>query len=140
MIPGQVPATQAAAGSCVVRYRCITCSREYETADVVYRCPSCAPRGAESFGKGNLVTLTSPPAGAEPGQPVDPHAFLPIPISGSPAYPVGNTPLVEPSALRQRTGFPRLYLKNDAVNPSGSLKDRASLLVAEQAMAHGDRR
>jgi threonine synthase len=53
------------------------------------------------------------------------------------AFPAGNTPLVEPAVLRGMTGFPNLYLKNDTLNPSGSLKDRASLLVAEQARSHG---
>ena len=42
-----------------------------------------------------------------------------------------------PERLREKTGFPRLFLKLDSLNPSGSLKDRASLLVAEQAKLQG---
>jgi threonine synthase len=69
--------------------------------------------------------------------PVDPLAFLPLPAIRTAGFPVGGTPLVAADRLREKTGFPRLFLKLDNLNPSGSLKDRASLLVAEQTMLHG---
>ncbi|MBT3271577.1 MAG: pyridoxal-phosphate dependent enzyme, partial [Spirochaetales bacterium] len=55
----------------------------------------------------------------------------------SQAYPAGNTPLLAPQRLRNKHGLPNLFLKNDSLNPSGSLKDRASMLVAEQAKLAG---
>jgi threonine synthase len=54
-----------------------------------------------------------------------------------PSIPVGNTPLWEPARLRKAYGFPKLYLKDDTLNPTGSLKDRASYLVAGFARKHG---
>jgi threonine synthase len=66
--------------------------------------------------------------------------MLPLPVGACRAFPAGGTPLVEPTGLRKRTGFTRLFFKNDTLNPSGSLKDRASLLVAAQAMLRGERR
>jgi threonine synthase len=68
---------------------------------------------------------------------VDPLTFLPLPIRHAAGYPVGETPLVSPDRLREKTGFSNLFLKLDSMNPSGSLKDRASLLVAEEAKVHG---
>jgi threonine synthase len=70
-----------------------------------------------------------------PGSAVDPALFLPLAPGEPAAWPVGNTPLVGPARLREKTGFAGLFLKNDTLNPSGSLKDRASLLVAAQARA-----
>jgi threonine synthase len=64
--------------------------------------------------------------------PVEPKWFPPI--------PVGNTPLWEPERLRRRSGFPHLFLKDDSCNPTGSLKDRASYLVAAFARREGIRK
>lgn len=38
----------------------------------------------------------------------------------------GNTPLLRSESLGKHFGIPRLYLKNDTVLPSGSLKDRSN--------------
>ncbi len=124
-----------------IRYRCASCGAESEEGSVVYRCPrhSGADAGPAGFPRGNLVVVPRLPPGLEAGSPVDPLAFLPLPVRGHPSFPVGGTPLVEPGRLRASTGIANLWLKLDSLNPSGSLKDRASLLVAEQAAALGER-
>ncbi|MED5435254.1 MAG: pyridoxal-phosphate dependent enzyme, partial [SAR324 cluster bacterium] len=66
----------------------------------------------------------------------DPLDFLPVERQYFPAIPVGNTPLWHPENLQKKYGFPELYLKDDGVNPTGSLKDRASFLVAAFARKH----
>ncbi len=38
----------------------------------------------------------------------------------------GNTPLIHAARLGERLGIPNLYLKNDTVLPTGSLKDRSN--------------
>jgi threonine synthase len=38
----------------------------------------------------------------------------------------GNTPLIQARRLGERLGIPNLYLKNDTVLPTGSLKDRSN--------------
>ncbi|MCK5832432.1 threonine synthase [bacterium] len=63
--------------------------------------------------------------------------FLPIESAFLPEIPVGDTPLWQPSILNEETGFERLFLKNDSLNPTGSLKDRASYLVAGFARKFG---
>ena len=73
----------------------------------------------------------------------DPLDFLPVERQYFPAIPVGNTPLWHPAQevpsenLLKKYGFPDLYLKDDGANPTGSLKDRASFLVAAFARKHG---
>jgi threonine synthase len=126
------------------RYACADCGAEFATDAVVYRCPRCetAPP-AGGFARGILSVVFDPArlgARLQGGAPLDPHAFLPIPVPGPRAFTAGGTPLVEPARLREATGFPNLFLKNDTLNPTGSLKDRASLLVAAQAIAAGERR
>ena len=127
-----------------ITYTCESCGRKLRTDSVVYRCPSCAPAGAPArgaaaagFQRGNLSVLFEPSTTFPRGKPIDPLAFLPLPVRFAADFPVGGTPLVPPGRLREKTGFPRLFLKLDSLNPSGSLKDRASLLVAEQAKLHG---
>ena len=127
-----------------VRYACADCGAAYTTDAVLYRCPACeAAVPAGGFARGILSVVTDPDRlrdAARRGSPVDPRAFLPIAVPDAAAFPAGGTPLVAPARLREATGVPNLFLKNDALNPSGSLKDRASLLVAGQAAAAGERR
>lgn len=49
----------------------------------------------------------------------------------------GYTPLVEPSRLREKLGLHRLYLKNDTVLPTGSLKDRTNAVGLSKARELG---
>jgi threonine synthase len=61
---------------------------------------------------------------------------LPVEKKWFPPIPVGNTPLWSPLRLRHEFNAPNLWLKDDTCNPSGSLKDRASFLVAAFARKH----
>ncbi len=129
----------------IIRYECVTCGRALESEAVVYECPRCAvakggAAGAEGFPRGYLSVTWTPPPGLARGMRVDPAAFLPLPLAGRAAFPAGDTPLVAPARLREKTGFTGLFFKNDTLNPSGSLKDRASALVAAQAASRGEKR
>jgi threonine synthase len=66
------------------------------------------------------------------------QAFLPLPSAEFlPPLPVGATPLLEVPELRRVLGLRRLWVKDDTRNPSGSTKDRASLLVVAKAREYG---
>jgi threonine synthase len=134
-----------------IRYACVTCGQELETAEVNYECPRCAKEtaapesaasshGAAGFPRGCLSVTFVPTEAHRKGPGADVLSFLPYPVTRWQSFPAGNTPLVAPSLLRTKYGFPSLWLKNDTLNMSGSLKDRASLLVAEQALLHGEKR
>lgn len=79
--------------------------------------------------------ITSPLSPAE----INIGSLLPVEPAFYPPVPVGNTPLWAPARLREELGFPRLFVKDDGLNPTGSLKDRASWLVAAFARKHGIR-
>ncbi len=129
-------------------YGCVTCRRPLTSDAVVYECPRCTgalPRPAAAVPRQGwphgYLSVVWEPARLQPfGSPVDPRALLSLELDAFDGFPVGGTPLVAPAGLRSAVGFPRLFLKNDTLNPSGSLKDRASLLVAAQAAAHGEQR
>ena len=50
---------------------------------------------------------------------------------------VGWSPLYEASRLAKELGIARLYVKDDGVNPTASLKDRASSMAVAKAMEAG---
>jgi len=74
---------------------------------------------------------------AEPALSPDVRSLLPVKKNFLPPIPVGGTPLWAPARLRRELGLDRLFLKDEGANPTGSLKDRASYLVAGFAAEHG---
>lgn len=119
------------------RYICNDCHAEYVTDDVMYTCPHCHTAQGE-FRKGNLIVQYD----SEDLQALREKAdlsvfdFFPYPIEHPDCFPVGETPLVRPFRLSQQIGLKNLYMKLDSALPSGSFKDRASQLIAFQALAH----
>jgi threonine synthase len=72
----------------------------------------------------------------DPGRP-DWNLFCAVEQEYHPALPVGNTPLTKVDRLAAPLQLPNLWVKNDGLNPSGSLKDRASFLVVAEARRLG---
>jgi threonine synthase len=68
----------------------------------------------------------------------DDDLFLPVERQYFPPLTVGNTPFFAVPRLAGALRCTHLHVKNDAVNPSGSLKDRASFLVAAEACRLGE--
>lgn len=111
-------------------YRCPTCGASYEIEVGRYLCDRCAgPRRPDRPLTGILEAEWEGDA---------PPEVVPLPVAAEwfPPIPVGNTPLWAPERLRAELGFPKLFLKDDTTNPTGSLKDRASYLVAAFAARH----
>jgi threonine synthase len=124
-------------------YRCIECGEEYPEDPNRYVCSRCGgeqePGGAV---RGVLeVVLKVVPTAWPHFRSSDReflHAFLPITDDGAlPPLPVGDTPLLEAPRLRDELEMPKLFIKDDTRNPSGSTKDRASLLVVAKAIEYG---
>jgi len=118
-------------------YRCPACGAEYEIEPTRYLCDDCSKGNAPGKPLYGVLECAWKNVGNEKTVSVgierlgDFHS-IPLPVEAEffPSIPVGRTPLWEPERLRAETGFPRLYLKDDTCNPSGSFKDRASFLVA----------
>lgn len=122
---------------------CSECGARYDEPEVRYVCPRCA-REQEPGGptRGVLeVDIADLPSRWPEGPISEPEslvAFLPLQSARPlPALPVGDTPLLEAPGLRRELGMPRLWVKDDTRNPSGSTKDRASQLVVAKAAEYG---
>ena len=116
-------------------YECSECGKRYDIEPGRYLCDACArAQEADRPLRGILECRWD-------GQWDGPQDGVPLPVASEhfPALPVGDTPLWAPERLRAETGFQRLWLKDDTCEPSGSFKDRASLLVAAFARERGIR-
>ncbi len=124
------------------RLRCSECGAEYAEDRALLVCPTCTEgqrAGGSTRGVLEIEMLDLP--GTWPDEsPADPRflaAFLPVRGPDSfPAFPAGDTPLLPAPRLGAELGIERLWIKDDTRNPSGSTKDRASLLVAAKAIEY----
>jgi threonine synthase len=114
-------------------YRCPSCGRTYAIEPGRYLCDDCGRKNASGIPLEGVLECVFE---ANPGETV-PEIPLPVEAEYFPPLPVGDTPLWAPLRLRAELGAPRLFLKDDTCNPSGSFKDRASYLVAAFARKHG---
>ncbi len=64
--------------------------------------------------------------------------FLPVPPgSPRPHLAIGGTPMYRADRLGLEIGLPHLWIKDDGLNPTGSLKDRASAIAVAKALETG---
>ncbi len=113
-------------------YRCSDCGKTYDIKPDVYLCPSCSSRQPENRPlKGVLETTFEGKTDPDTKDHKDfIHRLLPVEKKYFPPVPVGSTPLWKPENLRRELNLEELYIKDDTLNPTGSLKDRASYLVS----------
>ena len=124
------------------RYRCYDCGHEFESDEIVYLCPKCGGSQKEGeFLKGILSVIYDEKElrALKDKKDLSVQDFLPYQIVTPECFPAGVTPLVKPERIRKETGCD-VSFKMDSQLLSGSFKDRASLLVASQAIAHGQTR
>ena len=117
-------------------YQCSTCGKTYKRDEVRYLCPSCGKKYragipltgvlSAQFDYGEIGKRFSKAA-------PDWSLFSAVEDRHYPPCAVGNTAWSKASALGRELGFENVWLKNDGLNPSGSLKDRASYLVVAEA-------
>jgi threonine synthase len=124
-------------------FTCSECGARYAEGAVRYVCPICSThREPGGVIRGVLrVELDEVPRSWPAARGHDPGALvvhLPVasPVSLPPCR-VGGTPLLPVPSLRRELGMPHLWVKDETGNPSGSLKDRASLLVVAKAIEYG---
>jgi threonine synthase len=119
-------------------YRCMACSATRAADFDGFLCPACG---------GNLdITYDYAAAASEMGGRFPDGcrdlfryaALLPLQQPRSP-FPlrVGGTPLYPAPRLGELAGMRNLYLKDDTLNPSASLKDRASAVAVARALDIG---
>ncbi|HHT81441.1 MAG TPA: pyridoxal-phosphate dependent enzyme, partial [Spirochaetales bacterium] len=124
-------------------YECSDCNKVYQSEEVMYQCPDCSQQNEKgSFSKGNLIVKLNKEdlAKLAKQEHVTMYDFFPYPVPTPEVFPVGGTPLARPHRLGKKYGLTNLSCKLDSALPSGSFKDRASLLIAAQAIAHSQNR
>jgi threonine synthase len=117
-------------------YQCTTCGRPYQRDDVRYLCPNCAKDYRPGIPLiGVLAVQFDYAAIRKRFRKLNPDwsLFSAVEDKHYPPYPLGHTPFFPVAALGKALGFENVWLKNDGLNPSASLKDRASFLVVAEA-------
>lgn len=124
-------------------YRCTECHREYSRDQVRYLCPECGKTYHPGIPlKGVLEAIFDYDAIRSKFNQQNPdwNLFCAVEPEFHPPLPVGNTPLARTGKLGAELALTNLWVKNDGLNPSGSLKDRASFLVVAEARRVGEKR
>ncbi len=124
-------------------YRCFDCGRLYRRDQVLYLCPACG----QKFRPGQPLTgvleavfdYRSIARRFDKNKP-DWSLFSAVEPKFYPNYPIGNTPFFRAERLGEKLGLKNVWIKNDGLNPSGSLKDRASFLMVAEASRLGEER
>ena len=117
-------------------YQCSECDREYEITPELMLCPECSRiQTPDEPLRGILEVALDGHLHHQPKM----SDLLPVATEHFAKIPVGNTPLWKATNLNRELGFPNLFLKDDTHNLTGSLKDRASYLVAAFAKREGIR-
>jgi threonine synthase len=135
---------------------CSACGKLHAPDESEYTCLACGPRGI--LEPAHLPDLKAEGSSSDEDfeQQEEREHSLPFTRSPgiwryekllclSPVAPrspllVGATPLLHAQRLGQTLGLPHLYIKNDSLNPTGSLKDRASAVALARAAEIGARR
>lgn len=117
-------------------YKCIDCGYEFESEEITYTCPHCNSEDTESFPKGYLQVVLDPDylKSLSNKTSVSYEDFSPYELPDKYVFPVGNTPVISSKRIAGLTGAKEALFKMDSLLPSGSFKDRASLLIVAQAM------
>jgi len=125
------------------RYRCTDCNTSYARDEVRYLCPECGKSYHPGIPlKGVLEVVFDYEAIQRNFDTKHPdwNLFCAVEPEFHPPLAVGNTPLLKTDKLGAELGLTNLWVKNDGLNPSGSLKDRASFLVVAEARRLGEKR
>ncbi len=126
----------------IAGYRCTICGREYSFGPELMTCPACGEKGIldivydyeeirKSFSIDSLKKDNDNSMWRY-------RALMPILGAGLPDFlRIGWTPLYRSLRLGRSLGLETLYIKDDGLNPTGSLKDRASGVAVAKAIELG---
>ena len=117
-------------------YQCSNCGKRYQRDEVRYLCPLCSrdyrpgiPLIGVLSAQFDYTVIRKKFNKAKP----DWSLFSAVEEKFLPPIPVGNTPFFQSAALGSELGYSNVWIKNDGLNPSASLKDRASFLIVAEA-------
>ena len=125
----------------ILGYRCTVCGKEFDYTELM-TCPVCGEKGIldivfdyneikKTFSKESLKNDRNNSMWRYSAlMPLEQRDF-------SKFLRVGWTPLYSSNSLGNELGIKKLYIKDDGINPTASLKDRASGLAVAKALELG---
>ncbi len=121
-------------------YRCFACSTTQAADFDGFLCPACGGNLDVRYDYGKVAAAIGDGFGKGAPDLFRFAALLPLKQPRAP-FPlrVGGTPLYQLGALDEMGGMDRLYLKDETLNPSASLKDRATAIAIGRALDVGAR-
>ncbi len=126
----------------VAGYRCTICNREYSYEKDMMTCPHCGEKGILDiiFDYDAIKKeFTRESLAADRTNSMWRYRSL-LPVEGREwerFLRVGWTPLYRSNRLEKELGVKALYIKDDGLNPTASLKDRASAVAVARAKELG---
>lgn len=127
-------------------FKCTLCDSEYPIEGIneseFLTCPKCGEKGVlDILYNYPLIKkyLTKDYLSSNLDKTIWRYSYL-LPVEDKPNIPmleVGNTPLYKSARLAGVLGVSHLYIKDDGLNPTGSMKDRASILAVAKAIEAG---
>lgn len=126
----------------VTGLRCTLCDDVFEVEEQHLTCPSCGEKGIldVEYDYKKISELLNRESLAN-NKDYSVWRYLPLlPLVKKPERPllrVGYTPLYPAHRLGKAYNMTQVFIKDDGVNPTGSLKDRASILAVAKAIEEG---
>jgi len=126
----------------VLGYQCTLCQEEYQADLDLYTCPGCGSKGILDIVydyKRIKKKVTARSLAANRNYSMWRYApFMTVRDENlDRTLRVGWTPLYTANRLAGQLGLQTLYIKDDGLNPTGSLKDRASAIAVVKALEKG---
>ena len=124
----------------VIGARCVACGKETQAREGTLTCPSCQGILDIQYDYAGLRQSLNPRTLADRKDPSMWRylEWLPVPQDRIPeGLRIGGSPLYQAPRLAKILGLKTLYIKDDGLNPTASLKDRASALAVFRAEAAG---
>jgi threonine synthase len=124
---------------------CLRCRARYPATGMFEGCPACRTAGHTSNvtptydEEAQRAALAPATIAARPPGLWRWAELLPVAAEHAVTLGEGGTPLLACPRLGARLGLARLYLKDEARNPTGSFKDRMAALVVARAREAGAR-
>lgn len=123
-------------------YCCSECGRRYDRDAVTYLCPACSAAWQPGMPLRGVLRVEYDYESIRrkvDRKAIDWSLWNPVDEKYFPSFAAGGTPFTPIVRFGRSAGFANLWAKNDGLLPSGSLKDRASFLVAAEALRTGAR-
>ena len=116
----------------MTRLRCVFCNQPHPADPMDPFCPDCRePMLVDSGGSPKSLRRGSSPLTRF-------RDFLPLKrVHPKLSLGEGNTPLLQLPNISRRHGLPPVWLKNEMLNPTGSFKDRGTVVAVHKAREMG---